>query len=218
MRPPRSLLAALLATSLLFVASCGVTSGSETAKKDTSKTSSDERTNSDDTSSDSTDKTTTTADTSSDTTSDDTTTDDTSSDLTPEQQKMANQLTSVYEKLGLDHDKAACLGRELAPRFQDGDITDMSDSGPIMDAVNACDISMAELAELGLSGDGTPEGSFKIGLETAFEEAGMTADQASCVADGYVEKYGTDASAASDPQKMIALFQSCGVDPSTLNN
>lgn len=213
MRLRRSLVAALLATSLLFVASCGVTSGGETATKDTPKTSSDERTTSDDTSTDTPERTTTTEDT-----SDTTTTDDTSSDLTPEQQKMANQLASVYEKLGLDADKAACLGRELAPRFEQGDITDMSDSGPIMEAVNACDISMAELAEIGLAGDGTPEGSFKVGLETAFEEAGMTAEQASCVADGYVEKYGTDAGAASDPQKMIALFQSCGVDPSTLNN
>jgi len=71
------------------------------------------------------------------------------------------------------------------------------------------------------SGSGTTlpaglEDTFRDQLEQGFKTAGLTDAQAKCLADGYLEKYGTDVGSSSDTTKMLSLFTECGVTPSDL--
>ncbi|QXC62156.1 hypothetical protein KSP35_04925 [Aquihabitans sp. G128] len=60
------------------------------------------------------------------------------------------------------------------------------------------------------------EETFKTQLESGFKAAGLTDEQAKCLADSYVKEFGTDVGSSSDYTKMLDLFTSCGVSPSDL--
>jgi hypothetical protein len=46
--------------------------------------------------------------------------------------------------------------------------------------------------------------------------AGLTDEQADCVAAAYVEEFGTDPSMAGDFTALSSFLQQCGVDPGSL--
>lgn len=69
------------------------------------------------------------------------------------------------------------------------------------------------------SSDMTPstlDPSFRDGLVKGFVDAGLTEQQANCLADGYSSLGLTDPSSAAnfDPSKFVDLFDQCGVSPS----
>ncbi|MCU1498650.1 MAG: hypothetical protein JWM47_2603 [Acidimicrobiales bacterium] len=53
-------------------------------------------------------------------------------------------------------------------------------------------------------------------LELGFKAAGLTDDQARCLADAYIEDFGTDLGAAADTATMLDLFTTCDISPSDL--
>lgn len=60
--------------------------------------------------------------------------------------------------------------------------------------------------------EGFDEDTFRDSLAMGFESAGLTEEQANCVADGYIEEFGTDAGSATDYTAMLDLFTACDVD------
>lgn len=148
-----------------------------------------------------------------DTTEPDTTT---PQDLTPEQEAAIESMTETYKAMGLSDEDSACLAEGMAGLIGEG--TSPTSSPDVMDIINDCNISMDTLNQLGESagGDGTLEDGMRFGLETSLKQAGLTDEQASCMADAYIEEYGTDASAATDPAKLQPLMAGCDVKPSDL--
>lgn len=60
--------------------------------------------------------------------------------------------------------------------------------------------------------EGFDEDTFRDSLALGFESAGLTEEQAQCVADGYIEEFGTDTGSATDYTAMLDLFTACDVD------
>jgi hypothetical protein len=134
-----------------------------------------------------------------------------SKDLSPAEQEAVDRVTELYVDLGMDPDDAQCLAEGLAGSME---TLDPSDTEAMMDVVNQCDISMSELSQLGQDeGLDSMEDGLKFGLEASLEAEGLTSDQASCVADAFVDEFGSDVTAAQDPELMRPIFEDCGVDP-----
>lgn len=128
-----------------------------------------------------------------------------------EQEQAAIDITvKTYMDLGMSEEDATCLAEGILGSGQG------FDNGDIMDVVNDCDISMETLADLG-SGAGSMEDGMKLGLSTSLQNAGLSEEDADCVADAYISEYGTDISAAQDPDKLAPLLDTCGVDPADLS-
>ena len=137
-------------------------------------------------------------------------------DLSPSEQAAADRVARIYEDLGMDPEDADCLAKAIAGA--DGAI-DPTDTSALMDIVNQCDIPISELNELGQDeGLDSMEDGIKFGLEATLKDAGLTEEQAACVADGFVEQFGTDVTSSQDPDTMRQFFEDCGVDPDTLGN
>ncbi|HRW39458.1 MAG: hypothetical protein KDB04_00930 [Acidimicrobiales bacterium] len=133
----------------------------------------------------------------------------------PEGQR--DQLVAVYTEMGFTEDEASCL----ADRIVGADSIDPSDATALMDLINQCDIPMSRLMELGgdiMGEDADPGDAMRNSLAAGFRASGMSDEQADCVADGFIDEFGADASAAGDPSAMAGLFEDCGVDPADLGN
>ena len=136
--------------------------------------------------------------------------------LTAEQQQMADTMSDAYRDLGFTDEESSCLAEGIAGSI-DGGGSATPDLSGMMDVINECDIPMDRLMEIqGGMGDGTTEGALKESLETGFKASGMTDEQASCVADGFISKYGVDVEAMLDAEKMGPIAEDCGVDPSKI--
>ena len=139
-----------------------------------------------------------------------------SEDLSPAKQAMVERATKLYVDLGLDPDDAECLARGIV---EYGGTLDPTDSGQMMDIVNECDIPISELNQLGKDqGLTSMEDGVKFGLEASLKDLGLTDEEASCVADAFVEEYGTDVSAGQDLDKMRPIFEGCDVDPTQIGD
>ncbi len=136
-------------------------------------------------------------------------------DLTPQQQEMADTMADAYRGLGFTDDEATCVAEGLAGTVgPDGAMGDLSG---MMDVINECDIPMDRLMDIqGGIGDGTPEGALKESLESGLKVSGLSDEEASCVADGFVSEYGVDVEAMIDPEKMGPIAEDCDVDPSKI--
>jgi hypothetical protein len=191
------LLPPVIAVSL-FVAGCGVSSGDGAAPKDTSSNTSNPSDAGDDT-------TTTEAE------PEDTTTTE-PADRTEADQAVIDMTVQTYMDLGLNEEDATCLAEGILDSMNSGgDPTNTSD---VMDIVNECDIPISELAKIGENAGGDMESGMKFGLETSLKNAGLTEEQASCVADAYVEEFGTDIAASQDASQMAPILEGCDVNPS----
>lgn len=136
-------------------------------------------------------------------------------DLTTEQQQMADAMADAYRGLGFTDKESTCLAEGLAGSI--GGVGSTPDVSAMMDIVNECDIPIDRLMEIqGGMGDGTPEGALKESLQAGFKVSGMTDEEASCVADAFIEKYGVDVEAMTDADKMASIAKDCGVDPSKI--
>jgi CRISPR/Cas system type I-B associated protein Csh2 (Cas7 group RAMP superfamily) len=195
MRARLALPLSAVALSVLLVAGCGVSEGDESSQT-TATTEAPATTEAEDTT------TTTTA-------PEDDSDDD--GELSEEDQAAIEAMVEVYTGFGFTEEEATCLAEGVADLTgEDIDSFDPTDTASIMDLINECDIPISKLNELGANTDGSMEGGFKLGLQSSLEQQGLTEEQAQCVADGYVEQFGTDVSASQDPQKMVPLFESCG--------
>ena len=132
-------------------------------------------------------------------------------------QAVVDQMAGAYEQLGLSPEEAECLAGGIYDTIG-GDSTSL-EGGAVMDVINQCDIPMSKIAQLGGGADGTLESGFKKGVVISLKQAGLTEEQATCVADAYVEKFGTDPTAARNANQMRPLLRGCGVTGSaTLGN
>lgn len=194
MSAPRKLpLLAIVLTALatLLVAGCGVSGGDDAqAFEPTSATTSTPGT---------------------DAGPDRTTTTEAGKERSAEDQQMIDITKKTYMDLGMDEQDAECLAEGMVDTMNRGD--DASDTGNIMDIVNECDISMDKLMDIGKGAGGSITEGMKLGLSTSLENAGLSEEQATCVADAYIAEYGADASAAQDPEKLQPLMEQCDVDP-----
>lgn len=125
-------------------------------------------------------------------------------------EEAVDSMVDVYTDLGLDEDQARCLAEGLVDAMGEESF-DIADQTATMDLINECDISMSELLELGGQTDGTLEGGFVLGLKTSLENQGLSEDEAQCVAEAYLDEYGTDPTAGQDPAALAPLFEACGV-------
>jgi hypothetical protein len=127
----------------------------------------------------------------------------------PEEEALQS-MVDVYTDLGLREDQARCMAEGLFDAMGEGSF-DIADQTATMDLINECDITMSELLELGGQTDGTLEGGFVLGLKTSLENQGLSEDEATCVAEAYLDEYGPDPSAGQDPSVLAPLFEDCGV-------
>ncbi|MFN8017834.1 MAG: hypothetical protein U0P45_06895 [Acidimicrobiales bacterium] len=144
----------------------------------------------------------------------DTTTTAPSKQRTPEDQAVVDQMAKAYEELGLSTKESECLASGVFDMIDGGG--DTTDAGAIMDIVNECDIPMSKLSQIGSGTDGTFEGGFKRGIVISLKQAGLSEEQATCVADAYVEKFGTDLTASRNANQMRPLLRGCGVTANTV--
>jgi hypothetical protein len=194
MRSRLALTFSALSVSALLIAGCGVSEGDDSAANDTTTTEAEAE-----------ETTTTEAET------DDTSTTVPDEELSEESQAAVDAMVEVYTGFGFTEEEATCLAEGVADiAGDDFENFDPSDTTSIMDVINECDIPISKLNNLGANTDGTMEGGFKLGLQSSLEQQGLTPEQAQCVADGYVEQFGTDVSASQDAEKMVPLFESCG--------
>lgn len=183
-------LALVLAPVALVVAACGVDSGDQ-ATETTAKA------------------TTTAAESST------TEPDSTKPSLSDADQEMVDIVVDTYVELGFTEEEATCLAEGLVGTMSDP--TDTTDMNGIMDVVNDCDIDPARLGEIGEGlGGGSMEDGMKAGMEASFRNMGLTDDEASCLADAYIDEYGTDVGPAQDSDKLLPLLDACGLQPSDL--
>jgi hypothetical protein len=198
-RSPRTL--ALLVALLLGVAACGVEGGDEAADRSTGSTTAttaapDEPTDTEPEAPDAPEAP-----------------DDDEPTTVPSD--VVDQLTDTYVELGLTEEEASCLANALA---DDIDEIDPSDPAALMDVINQCDIPMSRLMELGGGMSGDPEEAFETSMAAGLRSSGLSDDEADCVAAAYVDEFGMDPSGSSDPEALLPMFRSCGVDPSSLGN
>ena len=144
----------------------------------------------------------------------DTTTTAPSKERSPEDQAVVDQMATAYEELGLSPEESDCLASGVFDIIDGGG--DAMDTSAIMDVVNDCDIPMSKLSQIGSGTDGTFEAGFKKGIIISLKQAGLTEEQASCVADAYVEKFGTDMTASRNANQMRPLLRGCGVTTNTV--
>ena len=133
-----------------------------------------------------------------------------SRDLTEQEQAAIDITVETYMDLGMSEKDATCLAEGIVGTGGG------FDNGDIMDVVNECDITMETLQDLGSIAGGSMEDGMKLGLKTSLENAGLAEKDASCVADAYVDEFGTDVTAAQDPDKLAPLLKGCDVSPSEL--
>lgn len=125
-------------------------------------------------------------------------------------------MTDAYVAMGFTEEEASCLADQITSAGTD---FDPADATAMMDMLNQCDISMSRMMDVteGLGG-GDPEETMRESLKAGFIATGLSEEEASCVADAFVEEFGTDAASASDPSVLMGLFGDCGVDPSSIGN
>lgn len=63
---------------------------------------------------------------------------------------------------------------------------------------------------------GFDEEALKEQIALGFESAGLTPEQADCLAEAYVDEYGTDTSAAGDFDAIFEILAGCDVSPTDL--
>ena len=130
----------------------------------------------------------------------------------PGAQATIDQLTTTYRNLGFSGKDSKCLAEGLYDQFGSG--ANPMDQSALMDVVNQCNVDTSKI--LKTLGGGSPEDVMRRSLIVGFKSTGMTEKQASCMADAFVEQFGTDMSAATDAGKLQGLMQKCDVDPSKL--
>ena len=120
-------------------------------------------------------------------------------------------LIQTYEDLGLDPKDARCVAAAVTESY--GDLTSNAD---VLDLLEGCNLTAGDLAEIG-SGFGTPEEAIKKGIVTSMKNIGLDDEQANCVADAYVKKFGTDIAPSQDSTPINGLFEDCDVSASDVN-
>ena len=138
--------------------------------------------------------------------------DEPTDDLGDGEQAMAD----AYEAMGFTEEEASCLADQIASA---GGEFDPADATAMMDMLNQCDISMSRMMDVTQAlGDGDPEETMRQSLKAGFVASGLTDEEATCVADAFVDEFGVDAASASDPSVLMGLFEDCGVDPNSFGN
>ena len=59
---------------------------------------------------------------------------------------------------------------------------------------------------------------FRDQLIVSFEAGGLTGKQASCLADAYLKRFGTDVRSAGDRSVVLDLLSSCDISPTDFGN
>jgi hypothetical protein len=131
-------------------------------------------------------------------------------DVTATDEAAIDRMREVYRNLGFTEEEADCLATAMSDLVDQGTMLEPDDTTALMDVLNECDISLSRMTELGGGTGGTGEDGFKAGIEASLRAQGLTPDQASCVADAYVERYGTDPTRGSDPEAVAPLLDDCG--------
>lgn len=127
----------------------------------------------------------------------------------PMQEQTRQLLEDTYEDLGFTAEESACLADALAGSIVPGETPDITAS---MDAVNECGIDAERLLEFGEElGGGSMEDGVKAGMEASLRNAGLTDEQAACVADSFIDEFGADTGSLGDPSQLDQFFERCGV-------
>ena len=141
---------------------------------------------------------------------------ETGRELTTEEQEAADALVGLYQDFGFSEDQARCVAEGLIGTYGIDSVPD-DPTAAATDLFNECDITASDLGgiEDSMGGDSVDD-TLRSGLVAAFEAQGLTTAQAECVADGYVEEFGTDVSSMGDPSALEGVFASCDVEASDL--
>lgn len=129
---------------------------------------------------------------------------------------VVDALAQTYRTLGFTDEEATCLAEGLAGLL-DGAGT-MPDTGSMMDVVNGCDIDASRLGEINRAFTDDPQAALRTGLVAGFTSQGLTEDQATCLADAFLDAYGADVTAAADPDKLLPLLEQCDLTASDFGN
>ena len=130
----------------------------------------------------------------------------------PGEQEAINQMTKTYKDLGFSDKDSKCLADGMYGLLGGG--ANAMDTSALMDVVNQCNIDTSEIMKH-LGGGSMPD-IMRRSLVAGFKNSGMTDKQAGCLADAFIDEFGTDLSAATDAGKMQDLMAKCDIDPSTL--
>ena len=133
-------------------------------------------------------------------------------ELTPEEQEAADALVGLYEDFGLSEDQARCVAEGLIGSFGTEGVPD-DPTAAATDIFNDCDVTAADLGgvEDSLGGESLDD-SMRNSLVTAFEQGGLSPEQAECAADVYLEEFGVGGDSLTDPAVSERILEACGVD------
>jgi hypothetical protein len=139
-------------------------------------------------------------------------------DLSPQEQQARDSMVDTYQSMGLEEQDAECLADGMMGIIGEG--SSATEAPDVMDIINECDISMDTLSKLGqdAGGDGTLEDGMRYGLESSFKNQGLSEEQASCLADAFIEEFGTDSTAMNDIEQLRPLMEGCDVSITDFGN
>lgn len=129
--------------------------------------------------------------------------------LDPLQEQTRQLLEDTYRDLGFTPEESACLADALSGTIVPGEAPDATAS---MDALNECGLDAERLLEFSEELGGTSmEDGMKAGIEASLGNLGLTDEQAACVADSFIDEFGTDTGSMGDPSQFEQFFEQCGV-------
>lgn len=131
--------------------------------------------------------------------------------LPPIDEGLRDQLIQTYVSLGFTEDEARCVADAVIA--DDGSIAADPMVGG-MDIINECGISASRLMELNETmGGGSVEEAFRRSFAEGLVTSGLDRADAECVADAYLDAFGTDPGPSADPGRMGPLLEGCGLTP-----
>lgn len=134
--------------------------------------------------------------------------------LSPREQQARDTLVETYTDMGFKPDEAECMADALTETLTEGEALDPNDA---MSLFNDCDIPASRMGEvMDELGGGSLSDTMRNALVTSLTNGGLSKEQATCVADAYIDEYGTDATSIQDPKVIEELFTTCKVDKGSL--